>query len=162
MNAGPMSRLRPLALLLAPALALSLAVAGCGGDGSDLPVVPQDAVRTQVEQYAGITLAASGVATFSESAANVTGCPRDDGRGLSDPDDQYYVQGIYRLPVSSGQQAATLDRIRDEWQRNGYALASAASSTEVGAATNDGYHLDLTAGQGLRLSIASPCYRPKS
>ena len=158
MNAGPMSRLRPLALLLAPALAL----AGCGGGGSDLPVLPQDAVRTQVEQYAGITLAASGVATFSESAANVTGCPRDNGRGLSDPDEEYYVQGIYRLPVSAGQEAPTLEKIRDEWQRNGYKLASVASSTELSAATSDNYRLDLTADQGLRLSIASPCYRPKS
>lgn len=160
MNAGPMSRLRPLALVLA--LVLALALPGCGGGGSDLPVLPEDAVRTQVEQYAGITLAASGVATFSESAANVTGCPRENGRGLSDPDDEYYVQGSYRLPVPAGEQAATLGKIRDEWQRNGYTPASAASPTEVTAATNDNYRLDLTADQGVRLSIASPCYRPKS
>jgi len=156
MNAGPMSRLRP------PVLVLALALAGCGGGGSDLPVLPKDAVQAQVEQYAGITLAASGVGTFSESAANVTGCPRDNGRGLSDPDDEYYVQGIYRLPVRADQQVATLDKIRDEWQRNGYTLASAASPAEVNAVTNDNYRLDLTTDQGVRLSIASPCYRPKS
>ncbi|MCU7722429.1 hypothetical protein ODJ79_01750 [Actinoplanes sp. KI2] len=151
-----MSRLRPLALVLV------LALPGCGGGGSDLPVLPKDAVQTQVEQYAGITLAASGAGTFSESAANVTGCPRDNGRGLSDPDEEYYVQGIYRLPVAAAQLTATLDKIRDEWQRNGYTLASAASPTEVSATTNDNYRFDLTAEQGLRLSIASPCYRPKS
>jgi len=154
-----MSRRRPFALLLAPAFAL----AGCGGaGGSDLPVLPKDAVRAQVEQYAGITLAASGVGTFSEAAANVTGCPRDNGRGLSDPAEEYYVQGLYRLPVGADQQTATLEKIRDEWQRNGYTMASAASPAEVGARTNDNYNLDLTAEQGLRLSIASPCYRPKS
>jgi len=151
-----MSRLRP------PILLLALALPACGGTGSDLPVLPKDAVRTQVEQYAGITLAASGVATFSESAANVTGCPRDNGRGLSDPDDEYYVQGLYQLPVPASQQTATLDKIRDEWQRNGYTLASAASPAGVSATTTDNYRLDLTAGQGVRLSIASPCYRPES
>jgi len=150
-----MSRLRPLVLLLA------LALPGCGGGGSDLPVLPQDAVRAQVEQYAGITLAASGVGTFSESAANVTGCPRDNGRGLSDPDEEYYVQGSYQMPAPTGRQTAILDKIRDEWQRNGYTLASAASPTEVTATTSDNFHLDLTADQGVRLSIASPCYRPK-
>jgi hypothetical protein len=156
MNAGRMSRLRP------PALLLVLALAACGGGGSDLPMLPKDAVRTQVEQYAGITLAASGVGTFSEAAANVTGCPRDNSRGMSDPDKEYYVQGIYQLPVPADQQAATLDKIRGEWQRNGYTLASPASATEVSATTNDNYRFDLTGGQGLRLSIASPCYRPES
>src|SRR5512138_266084 len=146
MNAGRMSRLRPLTLLLA--VALGLGPAGCGGGNSDLPVLPPDAVQTQVEQYAGITLAASGAGTFSEAAANVTGCPRDQGRGLSDPAEEYYVQGLYRLPVPADRQTATLAKIRDEWRRNGYTMApaaspgSSASPGAVSAKTNDNYRLD--------------------
>ena len=151
-----MTRVRWLALLVVP-----MVLAGCGG-GDDLPAMSQKDATTKVENYAGITLAASGIAVFSESAANVTGCPRDNGRGISDPDDMFYVQGIYRLTVPAGQEAATLEKVRGEWQRNGYTLESAGTSAEVGATTGDTYRLELSAGQppGVLLLISSPCYRP--
>jgi hypothetical protein len=157
-----MSRFRRTpAVLLAPALALALAlaVAACGS-GDDLAKLPQTAVKQQVERYAGSTLAASGQAGYRQSAADVTGCPRDNGKGLSDPDDAYYVQGSYDLPVPTGDLAATMDEIRAQWQRSGYTLASA--TTGVSATTPDAYRMDLTTGpaDALSLSIASPCYRP--
>lgn len=155
-----MSRFRrtPVVLLT---LALAVAPAACGS-GDDLAKLPQTAVKQQVERYAGSTLAASGQATYRQSAANVTGCPRDNGKGLSDPDDAYYVQGSYDLPVPTGDPAATVDKIRAQWQQSGYTLATATSATGVSATTPDDYRMDLTTAQAdsLSLSIASPCYRP--
>jgi hypothetical protein len=142
-------------------LATALLPAACGS-GDDLAAMSPTDVKQQVERYAGQTLAASGVAAFVQAAANVTGCPRDKGRGLSDPGEAFYVQGIYSLPVAADQLAATSARVRDQWQRNGYTVSSAATPTDVSATATDAYRLDLTADQpvGLRLSIASPCYRP--
>jgi hypothetical protein len=127
----------------------ALAVAACGS-GDDLPVVPQQTAKQQVERYAGVTLAASGAAAFTESAANVTGCPKENGRP-ADPDERYYIQGIYRMPAG----ADTAARVRDEWQRDGYTMASQGVGVE--ATTPDDFRLGLDGG---RLLIESPCYRP--
>src|SRR5512138_1217800 len=55
-DAGAMTHVRWLALLVAP-----MVPAGCGG-GDDLPAMSQKDATTKVENYAGITLAASGIA----------------------------------------------------------------------------------------------------
>lgn len=150
-----MSPRRPLAVLLL------LALTACG-DGDDLAAMSPTDVKQQVERYAGQTLAASGMASYVNSAANVTGCPRDNGRSLSDPDEAFYVQGIYSLPVPADQVTATVGKVRDQWQRNSYTLTSTATPTGLSATATDAYRLELTPDEpiGLRLSIASPCYRP--
>ncbi|WP_433384529.1 hypothetical protein ACQPZX_23960 [Actinoplanes sp. CA-142083] len=146
---------------LLPVLVLVVVLSGCG-DGDDLATMSQTDVKQQVERYAGQTLTASGAAAFVDSAANVTGCPRDNGRSLADPDEAFYVQGLYSLPVPADQVTATIGKVRDQWQRNGYSISSTATPTELSATATDAYRLDLTANPpiGLRLSIASPCYRP--
>jgi hypothetical protein len=145
-----------------PAALILLALTACGSGSDDLAAMPQTGVKQQVERYAGQTLAASGMAAFLDSAANVTGCPRDNGRSLADPDDAFYVQGIYSLPVPADQLTTTVGMVRDLWQRNGFTLASATTPTSLSATATDAYRLDLTALEpiGLRLNIASPCYRP--
>ncbi|WP_433291045.1 hypothetical protein ACQP2F_24475 [Actinoplanes sp. CA-030573] len=145
--------------LLTLGLVIGALSAGCsgGGGGGDLPAMPQKTIKDQVQLYAGITLAASGVATFTRSATNVTGCPQGHGR-LSDPDETFYVQGLYLLTVPDGQEAATLAKVGDEWRRDGYTVGSPATAAAgLHATTPDHYTLDLA--PDLRLSIASQCFR---
>jgi hypothetical protein len=152
------------ARILPPLLAL-LALTACSGD--DLATMSQDKAKQQVQLYAGITLTSSGVAAFSQSAANVTGCPRDGGK-LSDPDKTFYIRGSYQMIVPADRQAEVLGKVRDEWQRNGYTIDGTRSDPpgdggEIRAVTGDAYEMRLAGGvPAMQLLITSPCYRTGS
>ncbi len=148
-----MTRARTLVPLLAV-----IALAACS---DDLPTMPPDKAKQQVELYAGSTLTAAEVAAFSQSAANVTGCRRDNGK-LSDPDESFYIQGIYQMIVPAEQQAEVLGKVREAWQLNGYRFSSAGTSGGIQAVTGDVYEMSLAPGPAMQLLISSPCYRTGS
>jgi hypothetical protein len=139
------------------ALLLAGALAACSGD--DLPAMSQEKAKQQTQLYAGSTLTASGVAAFARSAANVTGCKRDSG-ALSDPDQTFYIQGVYQMIVPADHQQDVLGKVREEWRLNGYTIGSGAPG-EIRAVTPDAYELSLApeGAPALRLLISTPCYR---
>lgn len=151
------------ARILVPLLAM-IALAACSDDPPTTQM-PPDKAKQQVELYAGSTLTASEVAAFSQSAANVTGCRQDNGK-LSDPDESFYIQGIYQMIVPAEQQAEVLGKVREAWQLNGYRFSSSSSDGGGGirAVTGDAYEMSLAPGPppAMRLLISSPCYRTGS
>jgi hypothetical protein len=137
------------------ALVLVLALTACSNKGDDVQTMPQEQAKTQTGTYAEATRLAAGVTSFAQSAANVTPCEGRAGE-LSDPDEVYYVQGIYQLLVPADQHPAVLANVRRQWESDGYTITG-----DLTARTPDEFELSLTAGQppAMQLLVSSPCYR---
>lgn len=153
------------ARLVAAALLATAGTVGCTNGGDDVQTMPPDRATARVKQYADDTRAAVGADAFSQRDENVSPC---DGRmgELSDPDEVYYVQGVYQLLVPADQQAEVLSRVRERWRRDGLTIKQERSfgtggTGEIGATAADGYTLNLTSGQppAMLLLVSSPCYR---
>ncbi|GAA2582513.1 hypothetical protein GCM10010435_70280 [Winogradskya consettensis] len=152
---------------LAVIVPLLLALAACTDKGEDVQTKPQADAKAQVEQLATAARTAAGIASFSQSNANISGC---DGRAgeISDPDEVYYVQGIYQLLVPAEQQAAAIAKVRDAWKQAGHTIKTErtfdSGGGEIIAVTTDEYDLSLGTGEppAMSLLVSSPCYRNAS
>jgi hypothetical protein len=151
--------------LVSAALLVAVVAGGCTDKGDNVETRAPEQATGQVKRYADTTRAAVGVDAFSQAGENVTPCEGRAGE-LSDPDEVYYVQGIYQVMVPAGQQADALARARQRWQADGLTIKAertfgADGTGEVSAATDDGYSLSLTSGQppAMALLVSSPCYR---
>jgi hypothetical protein len=150
----------------AAALLTVTATTACGDKGDDdVETKAPEQATSQVKQYAETTRTAAGVDRFSQSSENVTPCEGRAGE-VSNPDEVYYVQGIYQLMIPADQQADALAQVRQRWQGDGLTIKSERSfgpdgTGEIVAATDTGYSLSLTSGQppAMLLLVSSPCYQ---
>lgn len=153
-----------LAAVLTVTTAAWLAACTDNGGGDVQTKAPEQATA-QVKDYAEAIRAAAGVDAFSERSENVTSCEGRLGE-LSDPDEVYYIQGIYQLLVPAEEQAATRTRVRQQWERDGLRITGertfgTTGTGEVKATADGGYTLALTSGEppAMLLLVSSPCYR---
>lgn len=152
-------------------LAALLAAAGvtastaCTDQGDDVQTMAPDQATARVKQYAETVRGTVGLDAFSQANENVTPCEGRLGE-LSNPDEVYYVQGVYQLMVPAERQAEILSRAREQWQRDGLTIKKERSfgadgTGEIGVSAADGYALTLTSGEppAMLLLVSSPCYR---
>jgi hypothetical protein len=157
-------RLAATALLTTIALLTATVAVGCGNKGDDVEIKAPEQATTAVKAYAEATRTAAGVAAFSHANEDVSPCEGRAGE-LSNPEEVYYVQGIYQLMVPADEQADALAKVRQAWETDGFTIKDARTVTggrgKVSAATTDGYSLSLTSGEppAMVLLVSSPCYR---
>jgi hypothetical protein len=158
------ARRRAVTGLLTATLAIGLTACTTKGN-DDVQTKAPDQATSEVKQYAETTRTAIGAGAFTQANENVTPCEGRAGE-LSDPEDVYYVQGNYQLLVPADQQADTLAKAREQWERDGHTITKERSfgpdgTGEVSASSSDGHTLTLSSGQppAMLLLVASPCYR---
>ena len=156
--------LRTLRLTAVSMLAALTFIAACTEKDAYVEAQDPAIARQIVDQYARVTLAATGQDKFSQGGIASMPC---EGRQGELSDRIYTMYGVYQLLVPADEQLAMLDRVRDAWKAQGYTITSQrtyppGARGEVNATNpKDGALFSLSSGQppSMSLSINTKCHR---
>jgi hypothetical protein len=141
-----------------------LALTACTDKDADMETQDPAVAEQIVNEYAQAILTYTGQAEYSTSSIHPSPCEGERGESS---DTIYTMVGIYQLLVPAAEQAALLERVRANWQQQGYTITSQRTFPSDGVgeitATNptDGVLLALTSGEppAMSLSINTTCHR---
>jgi hypothetical protein len=149
------------------AVFIALGPGGCGGKEEPL----QTRSRAQVE---------SMLRSYGDAVAQIVGgplqnwaavpAPCEGGNGELTTDGRFDMTGNANIPLAGDQYPATLQRLRDRWQQQGYEIQDFRTlpPPDHGGIVSmrnpaDGVTMTVqstVAGTSLAVIIATPCYQP--
>ena len=158
---------------LAAAAIIVLVLTGCDASGtdskgrSDVQTMTEAEVTRQVRDLADQLRTATGAAGLANERASSAPCDTDTG---DDSEQVRYVQGSYTLPLPAAQHVAAYEKVRDQWQGQGwtisdYRVPAGGDGTMSARAPGEGFSFTLVTAKApdtLGLTVQSGCYRDPS
>jgi hypothetical protein len=161
--------------LLATTAALVLALTACTGHPNPGASSTEDPLPVKHQTDAAQLLKSHADALAATIGAQLTGwetiaAPCEGANGEQATDGRWNLSGHANIPVPPDQQIATLNRIHDQWKRQGYQITEFRTfppdnkgGTVTARNPSDGVSITLeSTGPGTEFAVLmlTPCYRP--